>query len=304
MRTHSRVALRAGLSLCLVLLGIFGRSIPAAAGDGPGNLWQSFVVGDGLPSGNILSILAAQDGTIWSGTDAGVRYYDGQWRSLPEREKALSGRIRAIVQTEDAALWFGTDTGLVRRTSEGAVRVWTTAENLPDNDVRTLTILPRSSAESKGLGIWIGTKRGLAYLDGERVVVDSPIADADIRATTVTADGELVVSAAGKGVWRRDRAGLWQSLGAGDLAPTDALALWGGRDGRLWAGTPMGLIYYQDSRWHPFPLSDEDSNLSVLAVQQDREGGLWADTDRGVFYIPDASPESTLGVHFGVSRMA
>ena len=298
----SKVALRVGLSLCLVLLGGLGRPTAAAAGDGPGNLWQSFIVGEGLPSVNILSIATAQDGTLWFGTDAGVGRYDGQWRLLPGDEKALSGRIRAIVQTEDGALWFGTDTGLVRRAPDGDVRVWTTREGLPDNDVRTLTIQARSSAAGAGSGMWVGTKRGLAHLDGERVVIDSPVADADLQATAAAPDGGLLASVAGMGIWRRDRDGRWQRLGGDDLEQAGAVALWAGRDGRIWAGTTNGLNYYQDGVWHSFLLSEEEDHLSVLSLAQDRDGALWAGTESGVFYLPDTSPDGVPAARFRAQK--
>lgn len=299
MRSRFGVLLRAGLVLPWVLLGLLGLPVFVAAGDGAGNLWQSFIIGDGIPSGNVLALTAARDGTLWLGTDAGVGYYDGQWHPVAVADDLSSKRIRAIVQTEDGALWFASDAGLARRAPDGdCCRVWTTADGLPDNDVRTLTISSQFPQEGTRPGVWVGTKRGLVYVDGENVVPDMPVPDGEILATAGAADGALFVSVSGEGVWQREAGGTWRRLGTAAPAQGDPFALWVGRDGRVWGGAQDGLIYYADGRWQQFPLSDDDSRLTVLSVLQDNDDGLWVGTDRGVFYVADATAEGEPVVHF------
>ena len=218
-------------------------------------LWQSFLSGDGIPSGNILSIYAAQDGTLWFGTDAGASQYDGSWRSLTTDAGLPSERVRAITQTADGALWFGTDAGLARRSADGVCcRVWTAADGLPSGDIHALAAGAHAPDGSKAPGVWVGTTKGLAYIDGERVIIDSPVSGADIQALTVTPEGDLVASVAGRGVWRRGQADGWQTLGKGALVGEGPLALWAAQDGRIWAGTSNGLVYYQDRAWQRHPL--------------------------------------------------
>lgn len=299
MRMHSAVLLRVGLALPWLVMALVGWPAHVAAGDGAGSLWQSFIIGDGIPSGNVLSIAAAQDGTLWFGTDDGAGHYDGRWRSLTEVDGLPSGRVRAIVQTDDGALWFGTEAGLARRAPNGdCCQVWTTDDGLPDSDVRTLAAPHQLPRGSKGPGVWIGTKRGTAYLDGERIVPDMPVPGAEVQVLVAATDGVLLVSVAGKGVWQRDRDGTWQRLGDGQPVQGDSLALLPGRDGRVWAGTRKGLIFYQYGEWRQFPLSDDDSGVVVLSILQDRDGSLRVGTDRGAFHISDMSPEGELPVHF------
>ena len=259
---------------------------PALAQGETSGLWQSFLSGDGIPSGNILSIYTAQDGALWFGTDAGASQYDGSWRDagLP------SERVRAITQTADGALWFGTDAGLARRGADGACcRIWTAADGLPYGDIHALAVGAHAPAGGNAPGVWVGTTKGLAYIDGERVTIDSPVPDANIQALTVTPEGDLVASVAGRGVWRRGQADGWQTLGKGALVGEGPLALWAAQDGRIWAGTSNGLVYYQDRAWQRHPLLDDDNGLKVLALLQDRDGGLWAGTERGLFLDPDAA---------------
>ncbi len=133
---------------------------------GPGDLWQTFTASDGLGAGSVAAVLQAQDGALWFGTDVGASRYDGVWQSFTERDGLPAGRIRAIAQTRDGALWFGSQRGGLGRCAadlSACAPAWTTAQGLPDNDVYTL--LP----DPNGNGLWIGTARGVAFLEGEHV---------------------------------------------------------------------------------------------------------------------------------------
>ena len=287
MRVYFKVALLLAFALCCGLFGWYSGLRPVLAQGETSGLWQSFLSGDGIPSGNILSIYTAQDGTLWFGTDAGAGQYDGSWRDAA----LLSKRVRAITQTADGALWFGTDTGLARRSPDGVCcRVWTAEDGLPSGDIHALAAGTLAPDGSKASGVWVGATKGLAYFDGEHVTIDSPVAGANIQALTVTPEGDLVASVAGRGVWRRTQADGWQTLGKGALVGEGPLALWAGQDGRIWAGTSNGLVYYKDRAWQRHPLLDSDKDLRVLAVLQDDDGGLWAGTERGLFLDPDAVP--------------
>ena len=299
MSVHFKVSVRLGFSLCCVFLGLCGGLRPALAQGETNSLWQSFLSGDGIPSGNILSIYAAQDGTLWFGTDAGASQYDGSWRTLTKEAGLPSNRVRAITQTRDGTLWFGTDASLARRGTDGS---WMVADGLPDGDVHALAAGAQAPLGSKKPGVWVGTAKGLAYADGERVVIDSPVPDANIQALAVTSDGDLLASVAGQGVWQRGQAGGWQSLGKNPLVAEGPLALWAGQDGRIWAGTENGVVFYQNGVWQPLPLLKDDTGLKVLAILQDSDGGIWAGTEHGAFFDADASPGGVPVVQYQAQR--
>ncbi len=294
------VKVRCNIVLVLGLLLTAQSVLPAVslAQGGTGGLWESFVVGDGLLSGYVLGITPTQDGALWFGTDGGVSRYDGQWSSLTERDGLPPGRVRAIAQGADGALWFATNSGLARRAPDGACcSRWTTAEGLPSDDIYTLRVVPGGQDE----GVWAGTTRGLVYVGGGSVRVDTPVQDAEILATAVTSDGELLVSAAGGGVWRRGKSGDWQPVAGGE-AIGDVQALWAGVDGRIWGGTASGLLVYADDAWQPYPLGTSGESLAVLAITQDDEGGLWVGANRGLFYDPDARPDGAVVTQFRAQR--
>ena len=290
MRVYFKVSLPIAFALCCVLFGWYsGPRLASAQGETSG-LWQSFLSSDGIPSGNILSIFAAHDGALWFGTDAGASQYNGSWRTLTTADGLPSGRVRAITQTADGSLWFGTDAGLARRSPDGVCcDEWTTEDGLPSGDIHAVAAGAHPPPGRRAPGVWVGTAKGLAYLDGRRAVIDSPVPGANIQALAVTPEGDLVASVAGGGVWRRGQADGWQALGKGALVGEGPLALWAAEDGRIWAGTSNGLVYYKDRAWQRHPLLEDDKGLKVLAVLQDGDRGLWAGTDRGLFLDRDAA---------------
>ncbi|MDO8567303.1 MAG: two-component regulator propeller domain-containing protein, partial [Dehalococcoidales bacterium] len=311
MSRHSQsVICWAVLVVCLVT-PLLPASAQAAGGSG--DLWQSFGVGDGLRSGNVSAVYAAFDGSLWFGTDAGVSSFDGhQWQTLGAAEGLPADRVRAIAQTGDGAFWFATKTaGLARRLpGTKCCQTWSTLQGLPSNDVWALLPAAASPAGHGEPGLWVGTAQGLVYLDGTRVLRDSPLADAAILALAAGPDAALYVSANGRGIWQRSRAGEWRVVN-GSAPPTgEVFALLVEADGRLWAGTQSGLFFYdsmprgsgQGGTWQRFPLAGLTDGPVVFAVVQDRTGGLWLGTDQGLFYDADARSDAAPIVQWRAQR--
>jgi ligand-binding sensor domain-containing protein len=286
---------------------------PAWAQSGPGDLWQTFTVREGLRSGNVSAVFVAADGTLWFGTDVGASYYDGHyWKALDETEGLPADRVRAIAQTKDGALWLATRTsGLARRSpDQKCCQKWSVENGLPSNDVRAL--LPTAvSADGNGEpGIWVGTAQGLVYLDGERVLRDSPLADVTVLATTAGPDGNIFVATASQGIWERSFGretspnGEWRMLPLRGAWPAgvEVFALLAEKGERIWLGTQNGLFFYEGGAWERYPLLDTETGPAVFVVLQDSEGGLWVGTDQGLFYDADARPGNAGLIHLRASR--
>ncbi len=272
------------VTLCLILLigpAWLSGNLPALAQGGPGDLWQTFTVDDGILSNNILAVFPAGDGSIWFGTDAGASRYDGSWQSWTTEVGLPQGPVRAITQTTDGAVWFATESGgLARREANGeCCRIWTTADGLPSNDVRALL----SDGENS---LWVGTAAGLVYLDNGRVVGVEGVAESLVWTIVRGSPDTLWVSAQGEGVWERDGAGIWRLLNGNEMVRGDVYALWPDREGRLWAGTQNGLVYYENGHWQRQPLLADDTGLRVFSILTDNEDGFWVGADQGCFYAP------------------
>ena len=271
---HGRIAALFAILLTVALL-ISPRMMHSEGG--PGDLWQTFSVNDGLSSGSVFAIFPSQDGALWFGTETGASRYDGRWRSIGERDGLPPGRVRTIAQAKDGSLWFGTRGGGVGRCAadgSGCARRWTVAQGLPDNDVRALL--------ADGSGAWVGTARGLAHVDGDRVVSESRLNGVEIWSLARVADGSLLVGTGQQGVWRRDSAGVWQNLSGANPLKGNVFALWAEKGGRIWAGTEQGLFFYEKGSWQPFAFNEGDEKPQVFALVPEGNGTLWAGTDQGL----------------------
>ncbi len=258
------------------------------AADNPETLWETFAVGSGILSGNVFAIVPDRDGALWFGTEAGASRYDGRWQSLATGNGLPGASVRAIAQTKDGAVWFATQAGLARRPLEGeCCETWTVARGLPGDDLHTLTVAPVSPLGGEAQGVWVGTSQGLAYVEGDQVIADSPLPGADIVASLADPNGDLIVGVNGSGVWRRGAQGGWQRLDDGNLVLGARAAFMRDTAGRLWVGTRDGVIYEDGATWQRFPLKADDTGLEVYALTPDGEGGLWVGTNEGVFYAAD-----------------
>ncbi|MFQ5469903.1 MAG: two-component regulator propeller domain-containing protein [Gammaproteobacteria bacterium] len=94
-------------------------SISQNTGLGTRNRHDLSLMVDGKPSYNqnyVLSLLAAQDDTIWAGTwGGGVSWFDGaQWTNLTEKDGLAGNIVLSIAQGNDGVFWFGTNQGISR----------------------------------------------------------------------------------------------------------------------------------------------------------------------------------------------
>jgi ligand-binding sensor domain-containing protein/signal transduction histidine kinase len=157
----------------------------AAFEDREGNMWfgtdtdglsvlreqpfSTLTTADGLSGDFIRDVFEDHAGDLWIGTNRGGldRLHDGSIASLQtllHSAPSLSGSVvLALAETPplkgaspaSSALWIGTPDGL-GRLLDGRLTLFTTADGLPDDFVRSLF------ADSDG-SLWIGTRNGLAH---------------------------------------------------------------------------------------------------------------------------------------------
>lgn len=112
----------------------------------------------------IQSIHRSRDGTLWVG-GRGLWQQDpsGRWHSMAESSGLASGpirdRIRAIIEVEDGSLWFATrGRGVLRRSTDGRFRLFTTEDGLFSASIRAMRLDDRQQ-------LWIATEdRGLCRM--------------------------------------------------------------------------------------------------------------------------------------------
>ncbi len=264
--------------------------VSAIAQDTSGDLWfgtadglvrehamqfRRYAERDGLPSGRIVSLAAAGDGSVLVLTGSGVlRFAEGQFAPItPE-----AWEISALAPAPGGAVWLFSAKGEVRRYAHGTL-------------ARESVAVPAGQAV---LGLQYGGRRDLWVQTDRGVYMLSPqlhrLLPAGPDAPRVTA---LFVDAQGA-AWIGTRHGLW-SVRPGQSALAEPVAalrnesiltLTGDREGDLWIGTEAsGLHVLRPRKFRNEPAAAGEAITSVMAS---RDGDLWFGTrDTGVHRIRD-----------------
>ncbi len=120
----------------------------------------------GLPSADVLALLATEQG-LWVGTRGGLALYrDGYWSAWTRRTSGLpDDQIYVLAETPGARgpiLWLGTRRAGLVRFEDGAFTSFNRRNSpLPNDWVNTL----RSVGQGPDLTLWAGTDGGAARLD-------------------------------------------------------------------------------------------------------------------------------------------
>lgn len=286
---------------------------------------------DGLPHNMVSGMVQAPDGYLWMATlEGAVRYSGREFRVFDAGNvPGLRGNaVRSVaVDSSGAVLLATTRDGIARQTRDGweflrahgqavvdatitvaagrAGRVWAGGENSGvirfDGDGRQAQFgvaqgLPsayvNALAEETGGRLWVGTTRGLAWIEGDQVQAVG--AEHGVRAGPVLS---LQLLAEGRVLVGTDSGVLIGSAehGFAPLSrhlPADQITrLLLDARGDLWIGTTgHGLLRMSAPLGESAPIERLDvedglPNSRVSALTQDREGSLWVGTNGGLFRL-------------------
>ncbi|HSD18169.1 MAG TPA: diguanylate cyclase [Thermomonas sp.] len=152
--------------------------------------------------------------------------------------------------------------------------VYDTGEGLPDPTVNAIAALPNGQ-------VWLGTMRGLGRLNGARIVAEpgpGGVLGKPILDLASTADGELLASVDGAGVYRR-REGQWYSLGSpfGSNRSQRLRAFGPAGKVRIFAAG-SGIAEWTGKRWEPRALPAALATRDIFDVALQPANGGVADT--------------------------
>jgi ligand-binding sensor domain-containing protein len=172
--------------------------------------------------------------TVWIGTwECLYSYRNGRWR----RQQKVSGSPSAIVASHDGFLWVGTDGhGLYRyaRTREGLVGE---SRYLPDYSVTSLI-------EATDKSMWVGTTRGLYYLDKGSGAVKKVLAG-DVTALMEDTRNRVWAALRGGTVAVFSSAAGAQTFSATHGFPEDnIMSLVNDAAGNLWCSSARGIYRF------------------------------------------------------------
>lgn len=292
-----------GLFLALVAVGLQAAQVR-------GVRFNRIELEDGLPGGEVRSIIQDRDGFIWLAAGNGLSRFDGyefvSYGHVPGDTTSLSDNfVNSVVETRDGVLWVGSLGGGLSRFDPMTRRFTnfrhdpSTPGGLPDDQVRVVVEGPSGD-------LWIGTDGGgVAVFDRETTEVevyrreignpDSLSADA-VRDLIWDREGRLWVATQGGGVSRFDPATerferfLHDPEDPTSLGSDLVRRLYEDREGVIWVGTSDAGLFRYDAETSGFLRVDlappEETVLateSVSAILEDSAGTFWVGTNAGLF---------------------
>jgi ligand-binding sensor domain-containing protein/signal transduction histidine kinase len=230
-----------------VLLAIVGAAATLSAERLP---VKTYTTADGLARNRVQRIVTDSRGLIWIATSEGLSQFDGyRFINYGTRDGLASRVINDLLEARDGAYWVATDEGLCRFHPKMAQHLFTLYHHLDPLYLHSINELVQDSSGA----IWAATDAGLYR---ETNPARSPSEDhpewidlgmprtgdfAAMRAVMLDRQGSLWVGGAG-GLFRRYPDGRVESYStANGLPSTFVETLLEDSQGRIWAGTRLGL---------------------------------------------------------------
>jgi signal transduction histidine kinase/ligand-binding sensor domain-containing protein len=267
--------------------------INSIAEDGSGGMWMvagnflsrfqngkftTFSAQDGLAIESMRAVHRGRDGIIYVAGFSGVARREGD-RFVPVIDRAALGGDIVSTFTEDrhGNLWIARSTGLLMRAPSGQLRLFQTADGLPDNFVRSLW-------EDRDGNLWAGTNGGLARLENGRFV-SNPLASSHerdwVRCLYEDAQGNLWVGM--NGGLSRLRDDRFTIYGEAEGLPSDEPnTVYQDRRGRIWVGLhDGGLVQLGSGKPRVYTTRDGLASNEIFSIREDRRGDLLLATRAG-----------------------
>lgn len=267
--------------------------------------WRTMDRESGLPSDDVTAFLEAHDAkgrpVLLVGTANGVGAWDGlRWSFQGPPGGPIHPHAYSLVEDASGRLYMGSLSGLAVR--EGSAwSLLTTKDGLPDTHVNA--IFPSRD----GRGLFIGTIRGIAKVEGKKATViptplnlEGPSVYAILETRANDGTWTLWAGTRGDGLLRLEK-GHWTIFGPDTGLPSKSVhALLEAKDssGRrwLWAGTSgAGLARCDlDRRPCEWELLDQETlpglpSNTIASLKLDTQERILVGTKRGVARITQAS---------------
>ena len=275
---------------------------------------------DSIHRSAVLEIFEDRDGSIWTGTQAGLVqimrssieiihlpgpsnldfgtvYRDSDnvlWvasRKLfkvkngvatPFPVRSLRGAyVLNVIRNPDGTLWLGTNgSGLFRINSEGVKR-FTIADGLANNFIRIMH-------EGKEGSIWIGTDSGVSHLTNgtfHNYGVNEGLCNDTVQAIVEDSNHDVWIGTA-HGISHLVHDRFVEDIVTRGLKEEQVWSVFVTDDGTLWIGTRNGgLFEYDRSTLHHFGATDGLGTDSFYKIMDDKLGHIWTSGPKGIVML-------------------
>jgi signal transduction histidine kinase/ligand-binding sensor domain-containing protein len=288
----------------------------------PGGQFKRLTAHDNLPIDRVGAWFQSSDGGIWAGLDRGglLHFHERIFHQVGVNEGLLALTTLSVCEDRQGAVWIGTAGGGLCRWTNGTLTHYAAGASESANFV--FCISPQSDGSawlSAGEGedlfqydngqirraawdvhgiksmltdsrgrVWMGTKFGIALLDGgtRRVLGTNDATTLPaVRALAETADGKVWAGADDGTLYHCEPDKLTA------LRPNDALAdqpiysLLADGD-TLWAGTFRGgLLRFKDGKFSRITAQQGLPPAVISQILEDKHGRLWLGTHQGIFSV-------------------
>lgn len=212
--------------------------------------------------------------TLW------VSLASGLYRLRDDRiEKLTNFTPRTIAADKDGDLWVGSNGAGLIRFKDRMVRMFTTAQGLPNNVVMTVLLRKNGS-------LWVGNNcGGLSRFDGTRFHTYSEkdgLTNSCVWSLAEDPAEHLWIGTWGGGLFELVGSHFLQ-FGKKDGLPSGIVrGLVAGRDGSLWIAADGGVSHMVDGKIRTYTTADGLSSHHVLSVFEDHQDRIWAATTKGI----------------------
>ncbi|MBI3682430.1 MAG: response regulator [Acidobacteria bacterium] len=263
---------------------------------------------EGMPGqGTVYALVAAEDGTVWAGTNLGQLFRIDPQSGRIERIGIESGfqmrTVRRLVLDREKRLWVLGTTGLYRSREPAGKSGRPRFERIDVAGSSELETFFDGFVDRRGR-FWLAGALGIAILEDGRW---RRLAARDgLRSDTI---GNVAEDATG-GIWAgyrdhlrpsvlRQAGARWKVEEPSDAEgqpPGNAVSMASGVSRLMWFGSLTGLYQWNGTRWRRFTALDglawDDCNSRALLTESD--GTVWVGTSRGLSrYHPPAWPNLT-----------
>jgi ligand-binding sensor domain-containing protein/two-component sensor histidine kinase len=241
----------------------------------------NYTQAQGLPAGNVLTILEASDGILAGiGGTAGGRLVcirRGTMKIQPVGA-GFPGSVLSLFEDSARNLWIGTSAGLYRRRGTDGGGATHTLIDGPLTSESAVTSITGTAGQPL---VFVDSRRGvLSLTDGSPETTrrwNGPRIPVPFKALRGHG-GDLWIGTGGHGLFRLRNGALEQYSRRDGLSNDAVTALLEDFEGGLWVGTAAGLDRFSEPSIVRWAASEGLTGNLVTAVLADRSDTIWAGT--------------------------